>query len=441
MKEFPRKFLNLRDKNGNHCRSKSVPAEHKAKARPLSGEAFRAMFKKDASKHALKSDPEQVEPDHAKIEQVQRRLETVDVSNITDEYIKDVMLSNIGDGDVNKTADFISLERKAASGFIVPYNPAIHMLGAENRGNVTCYLDSLLFAMFSKLDAFECMLNSDFPTDDPRLRLVTLLRIWVNSLRSGNLIRTDFTKLMQDAMADCGWADAKLPEQQDTSEAFAFLTETLQLPLLSLQVDLFHHGKKDKDDHKVVYERLLNLAVPPDPEGRGLKLEDCLEEYFNARVDVLRDHEESKKDSIDDKASADVSSFPFRSQNTIRLVRAEEGASSSVAASPAELTPSQPSFGDYLDRRFSQTSDLKTIEPTKSLDVTSGANKLGDGANTTDRPDVRHRSTSVIQRVVVDELGRPTGTEDSAMAKRAKREGSTIVKAVTIPAWQFFRLI
>lgn len=105
------------------------------------------------------------------------------------------MLSNIGDGDVNKTADFISLERKAASGFIVPYNPAIHMLGAENRGNVTCYLDSLLFAMFSKLDAFECMLNSDFPTDDPRLRLVTLLRIWVNSLRSGNLIRTDFVSL------------------------------------------------------------------------------------------------------------------------------------------------------------------------------------------------------------------------------------------------------
>ncbi|KAG5981348.1 hypothetical protein E4U55_003026 [Claviceps digitariae] len=441
MKEFPRKFLNLRDKNVYHRRSKSVPPEHKAKARPLSGEAFRAMFKKDVSRHVPKSDTEQLESDQAKIEQVQRRLETLEVSNITDEYIKDVMLSNIGDGDVNKTADFIALERKAASGFIVPYNPGIHMLGAENRGNVTCYLDSLLFAMFSKLDAFECMLNSDFPIDDPRLKLAMLLRIWVNSLRSGNLIRTDFTKLMQDALADCGWADARLLEQQDTSEAFAFLTETLQLPLLSLQVDLFHHGKKDKDDHKVVYERLLNLAVPPDPEGRGLKLEDCLEEYFNARVDVLRDHEESKKDSIDDKGSADVSSSPFRNQNTIRLVRAEEDASSSVATSPVQVTLSQPCLGESLDGNYNQPFGFTNIEQTNSLDATPGANKLGDVSGTTIRPSVRHRSTSVIQRVVVDELGRPTGTEDSAMAKKAKRDGSTVVKAVTIPAWQFFRLI
>ncbi|KAG6010771.1 hypothetical protein E4U21_004159 [Claviceps maximensis] len=441
MKEFPRKFLNLRDKNGNHRRSKSVPPEHKAKARPLSGEAFRAMFKKDVSKHTAKSDNEQREPDHVKIEQVQRRLETVDVSNMTDEYIKDVMLSNIGDGDVNKTVDFIALERKAASGFIVPYHPAIHMLGAENRANVTCYLDSLLFAMFSKLDAFECMLNSDFPIDDPRLKLATLLRIWVNLLRSGSLIRTDFTKLMQDAMADCGWADARLLEQQDTSEAFAFLTETLQLPLLSLQVDLFHNGKKDKDDHKVVHERLLNLAVPPDPEGRELKLEDCLEEYFNARVDVLRDHEESKLDGVDDKGSADVSSFPFQSQKTIRLVRSEEGASSSVASTPAKLTPMQPCFGEALDGSFTQASVFENTEQINSLDAAPGANMLSNVSNTTKRPCVRHRSTSVIQRVVVNELGRPTGTEDSDMVRGAKREGSTVVKAVTIPAWQFFRLI
>lgn len=65
------------------------------------------------------------------------------------------------------------------------------MVGAENRSAVTCYIDSLLFAMFSKLDAFECMLKNDFPVDDPRNKLATLLRIWVNMLRTGKIIRTD----------------------------------------------------------------------------------------------------------------------------------------------------------------------------------------------------------------------------------------------------------
>jgi hypothetical protein len=49
----------------------------------------------------------------------------------------------------------------------------------------------------------------------------------------------------------------------------------------------------------------------------------------------------------------------------------------------------------------------------------------------------------VIQRVVIDEQGRPTATDtdSTTMVQRAKRAGSTVVKAVTIPAWQFFRLI
>lgn len=64
------------------------------------------------------------------------------------------------------------------------------MLGAENRGNVTCYLDALLFAMFAKLTAFECMLKNDL-ADEPQNKLAALLRLWVNMLRSGKLIHED----------------------------------------------------------------------------------------------------------------------------------------------------------------------------------------------------------------------------------------------------------
>ena len=108
-----------------------------------------------------------------------------------DDYIRNILETNIAEGDPNKTAEFISLEQKAATGIITSYDPSVHLLGAENREAVTCYLDALLFAMFAKLDAFECMLRADFPADDPKSKLVTLLRIWVNLLRSGKLIRTD----------------------------------------------------------------------------------------------------------------------------------------------------------------------------------------------------------------------------------------------------------
>jgi hypothetical protein len=197
-------------------------------------------------------------------------------------------------------------------------------------------------------------------------------------------------------------------EQQDTSEAFAFITEKLQLPLLSLQVDLFHQGKNDADDHKVVYERLLNLAVPPDPEGKGIKLEDCLEEYFNAQVDVFRDSNEEKKSN--DRTT----------QSTIRLVTDDDNgaATGAASASPVQLSPTQP-------RRTGVQEDVDVEPPTSSPS----------------RPSPRHRSTSVIQRIVLDDQGRPTSSDSPTLLQKAVQRGSTVVKAVTIPAWQFFRLI
>ena len=57
------------------------------------------------------------------------------------------------------------------------------------------------------------------------------------------------------------------------------------------------------------------------------------------------------------------------------------------------------------------------------------------------RPSARLRSTSIIQRVVLDAEGKPTDADASTLLQKVKRQGSTVVKAVTIPAWQFFKLI
>jgi hypothetical protein len=125
------------------------------------------------------------------VKEIQDKLEEAGTAYITPDHIKAILATRFADGDVDKTVEFIQIEQKAYKGKIVPYDPHVEMVGAENRGNVTCYLDSLLFAMFAKMDAFECVLKNNFPPEDSRHKLVNLLRIWVNMLRSGKLIRTD----------------------------------------------------------------------------------------------------------------------------------------------------------------------------------------------------------------------------------------------------------
>jgi hypothetical protein len=75
------------------------------------------------------------------------------------------------------------------------YDPKVEMLGAINRNMVTCYLDALLFAMFARLDSFEAMLFDNF-NDEPRKKLAGVLRLWVNLLRTGRLIRVDLVSLV-----------------------------------------------------------------------------------------------------------------------------------------------------------------------------------------------------------------------------------------------------
>lgn len=232
------------------------------------------------------------------------------------------------------------------------------------------------------------------------------------------------TQRIQETLAACGWKDAELLEQQDTSEAFGFITETLQLPLLSLQVDLFHQGKKDADDHKVVHERLLNLAVPADPEGKGIKLEDCLEEYFNNKVDVLRDSLEEKK------GLGKIDSAPGAAQSTIRVITEdEESPQSEHLENPLQL-----------QRRWTLDNSIHA-SPVAMEGPGLGSEGPSSARSLEGRPTTRHRSTSIIQRIIVGEGEAPKDDDNESLLQRAKRTGSTVVKTVTIPAWQFFKLI
>jgi hypothetical protein len=103
--------------------------------------------------------------------------------------------------DLDRAYDLLVLANESLEGELKDYDPTLPMLGAINRNMVTCYLDALLFAMFARLDSFEAMLYDNFE-DEPRKKLAAVLRLWVNLLRTGQLVRVELVSI------DAVWAGA-----------------------------------------------------------------------------------------------------------------------------------------------------------------------------------------------------------------------------------------
>lgn len=93
---------------------------------------------------------------------------------------------------------------------------------------------------------------------------------------------------MQDALAACGW-DHSPNDQQDASEFYGFIAQTLNIPLLSMKSNIFHHATPDENhDHRIVEEQVLNVSVPDIEEGQKVPLERCLEGFLNNKVEITR---------------------------------------------------------------------------------------------------------------------------------------------------------
>lgn len=312
--------------------------------------------------------------------------------------------------DLDKAYEALLLANDAFEGVITQFDPTIRMLGAVNRNMVTCYLDALLFAMFARLDSFEAMLF-DKSGNDPRSKLAALLRLWVNFLRTGRLIDIEFTRHLQETLAQCGWEDAAEVRQQDASEAFTFITDALELPLLTLKMDIYHTGREDKeDDHKFVNERLLEVALPEAEEGRIVTLEDCLEAYFNNRIEVKRFLQ--RQNTTDSGRHVDKDS----DKNVTVHIEAVEvpDASTPTASTPTSAYPSTPS---------PSTRPIEGRRRADSIFTERYRNPHYSASDQAAFDEKRH----------LDELWktRPGG----------RPRASSLRKEVLMPAWQFFSLI
>lgn len=117
-------------------------------------------------------------------------MNRVGVTDISDEDLGYVLKTTFANDEVEKAFKLLDLFEKSDAGVIKDFDPHVKMKGAVNRKGVSCYLDSLLFAMFARMGSFEAMLYNTFE-DEKRKRLVCLIRLWVNILRSGELVTTE----------------------------------------------------------------------------------------------------------------------------------------------------------------------------------------------------------------------------------------------------------
>lgn len=282
--------------------------------------------------------------------------------------------------------------------------------GAENWENVMCYLDALLFSMFANLESFEPVLfiSNQHPNHLVE-QLSALLRLYVNLLRSGNLITTDVTARICEVLMKLGFAEAMSHKQQDAVSLFQFLTETLSMPLLTFKVDIKHGGKYNKeDDLKFSKERILFVSIPDDEgiekatedhieheETDGILLEECLEYYFNNSISVMRELE-----------------------RRATLLRRDTGRSS---------------YGDVIveNEEFSQPRVVQRSNSIKHELKAEHIEDLGEAPSL-------HREKSDSKNYV---RVRTRTTSSLSIWSIGEVDGSKKPNEVSLPAWMFLRLL
>lgn len=155
-------------------------------------------------------------------------------------------------------------------------------------------------------------------------------------------------------------------------------------------MDIYHTGKEEaNDDHKFVNERLLEVAVPDDPgDGSVITLEDCLETYFNNRIEVRRYLER---------------------RNTLRRSRSIESINSSK--------------GHAVHTDFENSDDSLAMNP-----VSLQSHAVAGQAPPALPPQTDHKAPSIVQEYIFsekcDSLGPSSPTDRESYGPGRTRAGS-----------------
>ncbi|ANZ73807.1 BA75_00533T0 [Komagataella pastoris] len=337
----------------------------------------------------------------------------------------------------------------------------IKLIGMDNWKNVLCYIDALLFAMFARMDDYDQYLLYNqwehLDKDIPRKTLLKFkmnLRLVISLLRSGQLVSKEIMQLLCHNLADLGFPEALSSQQNDTAFMFAFLAEILQIPLLTLRIDIIHKGRFDiKDDLKFIQERCIFLSVSqpdPDDESNTVTLDDCLSDYFNSNIKVKR-HLQRRKTLVRSQSMGAGEKFPI-SRGVPPPKDFDDGNISEYEDEISEFVQR-----GVLKRTFTDAiiQEVTYMEPTLSREesIVSSSSQVSPKGQFSSNTMLSTASIDNFVRNVQERANTQTSyprQRSSTLSTARPRDGSvsnfsaresSFSEEVSLPAWMFLQLL
>lgn len=160
----------------------------------------------------------------------------------------------------------------------------------ENGFN-TCYISSLLMALFYKPSCLDKILSQE-PKEPDTIYLQEMIKAkFVDKVRSGISVLSEVMNEIRTYANICGWLKDipnEMSDQQDVNEFFGFLIDKTDFPHVEIQRRTITEGIGSKDDVGVIETiPFINLIVPYDVDEISVK-ELLIGWMNNNTVDVKR---------------------------------------------------------------------------------------------------------------------------------------------------------
>ncbi|KAJ2472966.1 hypothetical protein GGI02_001212 [Coemansia sp. RSA 2322] len=240
----------------------------------------------------------------------------------------------------------------ARDGIVYGLDARVRLCGAVNSHASTCYIDSVVAALFGAQHAYDGLLYMRDLGSEAGNQLQAVCRLAVNHLRAGELIDGGLAEELRSALLRCGWLGGagERYTQQDAGELYMFLMEALQMPFMPVEVRMLHGADDEAADSRMAAQRMLELALSDDDNGDNgmspLRLQTLLERhFFDSRVENLERHLKTESATVRTNAWSVLSVYPFYTPQS-------EANDSNSARVAAEYPASAPLIVPMLLKRY-----------------------------------------------------------------------------------------
>ncbi|AYV82313.1 MAG: ubiquitin carboxyl-terminal hydrolase [Homavirus sp.] len=160
----------------------------------------------------------------------------------------------------------------------------------ENAGN-TCYIDSLLMALFFEESIIERLLTTDVRSDQnagTAMYLQEYIKLnFIDNIRAGLSVTADVMSMLRELLIENGWKKDLIDEhieQQDVNEFFTFLIDVLNGPLMEIQRSTITEVEVEADNTDDVgpIEKIpfIPLSIPETNTESSLHIKDLLKTWM-----------------------------------------------------------------------------------------------------------------------------------------------------------------